>query len=374
MKIGIYTIHNAYNYGAMLQAFATQKALSKRGYTSEFVNVYTDEQEDINEVKIFSFKIKSFLTYLYARLNPKVQLKFKLFREFHKLMNVSKRYHTMDEIYENPPKYDVHLVGSDQVWNLEKGFEKKAYFFLDFLSSKELKMSYASSFGTASISENCSARLRGLLVGFSAISTREKDGVAIVKKHTGMEATQVLDPTFLLNANEWDVVAKEPSIKGEYILCYGFDGSEKSKEMIESAKKRLNLPIVLVTVSLFFPLKVDVFLHEVGPAEFLGLVKNATFICTSSYHGMALAINYRKSFIGTLHPNRNSRMHSMLSIFGLEHRQLDTPKDILEMLDEELYIEYSTIEHKIEKAILDSGNWLDSSLKNRVSNFENSVI
>lgn len=362
MKIGIYTIHNAYNYGAMLQAFATQKALEKLGFKSEFVNVYTKEEEKINEVKIISFKLKPFLTYCYARIHPKVHKKFKLFRDFHYLMNLSKRYYTRAELYSSPPIYDIHLVGSDQVWNLENGFQKHPYFFLDFLSSKDVKMSYASSFGTGTIPANCRERLRDLLVGFNHLSTREKDGVQIIETTTGMEATQVLDPTFLLNAKEWDVIAKEPSIKGSYVLCYGFDGSQKSAEMLRVIKKRFGLPIVVVTVSLFFPFKVDMLIHEVGPAEFLGLIKKATFVCSGSFHGLALAIIYRKSFFGIKHATRNARMHSMLSLFGLENRQLDKPVEILKMSEDELYIDYSRIEDRIENAIIESYNWLGSKL------------
>jgi hypothetical protein len=363
MKIGIYTIHSAYNYGAMLQALATQKALEKLGHQAEFANLYSIDQEKGNESKLISLNSKLLLTYLYARLNPKIQKKFKCFKEFRSLMNLSKRYYSIDEIYANPPKYDVHLVGSDQVWNLENGFEKQAYYFLGFLKSNEIKISYASSFGTSEIPAGCKTKLKVLLSDFKAISTREKEGVRIINDSANLQSKHVLDPTFLLSSNEWDAVSIEPKIKEDYVLCYGFDGSEKSKEMIDSIKKRLELPIVVISVSLFFPFKVDHFIHEVGPSEFLGLVKNAKFICTSSYHGMALAINYRKSFIGTLHPTRNARMKSMLSTFDLEKRQLDNPKEILKMNDDELYIDYSKIEHKIENAIKDSLGWLDLNLK-----------
>jgi len=363
MKIGIYTIHSAYNYGAMLQAYATQKTLEKLGHQVEFVNLYPLELEKKNESKIISWNLKLFIIYIYSCLNPKVRSKHKKFRKFRSLMNMSKRYYSLDEIYDNPPKYDIHLVGSDQVWNLEKGFQEKNFFFLDFLTENETKISYASSFGTSTISTNCNDKLFEFLKGFKAISTREREGVGIIKRATGLDSKHVLDPTFLLTCDEWNSFSIEPEIKGDYILCYGFDGSEKSKEMIFSVKKRLNIPVIVISVSLFFPFKLDRFIHEVGPSEFLGLVKNAKFICTSSYHGMALAINYRKSFIGTLHPTRNARMKSMLSKFDLEKRQLNNPKEILNMADDELYIDYSKIDSKITKAIKDSYMWLNSNLE-----------
>jgi hypothetical protein len=346
----------------MFQAYATQKALEKLGHEAELVNLYSLDAEKINEYKLVSLSIKSILIFLYARLNADVKKKFKSFREFHQRMKLSKRYYSFEELYKDPPKYDIHLVGSDQVWNLQKGFPEPAYLFLDFLKNGATKISYAPSFGSASISTLHHDKLNMLLQSFSAISVREREGIEIIKKATGIKAKQVLDPTFLLSAKEWIAISSSPQINKDYILCYGFDDSKDSFDMIDSIKKRLNLPIVVVSVSLFFPHKVDSFIQAAGPSEFLGLIKDAKFICTSSYHGMAFAINFRKSFLGTLHTTRNSRMASMLEIFGLEKRQLKNPLDILKMTDEDLFIDYSKIEPKIQKAITDSFNWLKGSL------------
>lgn len=364
MKIGIYTIHSHYNYGAMFQAYATQKALEKLGHEAELVNVYTKNEEFKNENNIFSIRPKQFVIYLYSKLSPKVRLKYKRFREFHSNMKLSKRYYTVEEIYTNPPKYDIHLVGSDQVWNLEKGFPSNPYYFLDFLSPDDIKMAFASSFGASQIENNYEDKLKSILSSFKAIAVREDEGVAIIEKATGIKATQVLDPTFLLNEKEWsELDTAKPLVEGDYIFCYGFDGSNKSKEMIESIRNKLNLPIVVVSVSLFFPFKVDVFIQEAGPREFINLVRNAKFICSSSYHGIAFAIHFKKNFFSTKHPTRNSRMLTMLKKVNLIDRQLENPKDILEMSDEQLSIDYQLIENEIEMAINSSKSWLENNTK-----------
>jgi len=151
MKIGIYTIHTDYNYGAMFQAYATQKALEKLGHEAELVNVFTKIQEYKNEYNILSFSPKQFISFFYAKLNPRIQLKFKRFKKFHENMKLSKRFNTLEEMYLNPLNYDIHLVGSDQVWNLEKGFSTKNYYFLDFLGDDDIRIAFASSFGTSEI-------------------------------------------------------------------------------------------------------------------------------------------------------------------------------------------------------------------------------
>ncbi|WP_282054692.1 polysaccharide pyruvyl transferase family protein [Maribacter luteus] len=364
MKIGIYTIHADYNYGAMYQAYATQKALENLGYKAELVYLHSEKERKKFENRILTFQLKSLLKFLYARLNPKVGLKYKRFRAFHAKMNLSKRYYSIDEIYNSPPKYDIHLVGSDQVWNLQNGFYGRGYYFLNFLDDNAVKTSYAPSFGTSDIDSKYNDELKSYLSSFNTISVRETDGVNIIKKATGITATEVMDPTYLLDVDEWnDLISDDPILKGDYIFCYGFDGSAKSNEMLQAARKRLDMPLVMVSISLFFPLKVDKFVQEAGPVEFLNLVKNASFVCTSSYHGMAFAIQYKKSFFGTKHPTRNSRMNTMLGKLGLLDRQLDDPGKILEMGDDQLFIDYSKYESKITKAKTDSLNWLKASLQ-----------
>jgi hypothetical protein len=359
MKIGILTFHTAFNYGGMLQAYATQVALIKLGHEVQIIDYYPKNVERENFMREFSANPKQIVKYIYAKINPNVQKKFKHFNEFRSRMQLTARYQDKIELYQNPPEFDVYMVGSDQVWNMERGFD--SFWFLDFIKDK-LKISYASSFGTSTISKEYRAELKKQLTEFQAISVREADGVKIIEEATGLNATPVLDPTFLLRADEWISISSSTIIKGDYILCYGFDGSEKSKLMIDSIKKRLRLPTVAMTISLTIPYKADHFVQEAGPSEFLSLVKNAKFVCTSSYHGMALAINFRKSFIATIHPSRNSRMESMLSRFGLENRQVNNPIDILDMNDIDLFIDYSSIETQIENAISDSFYWLKSSL------------
>jgi hypothetical protein len=367
MKIGIYTIHTSYNYGALFQAYATQRALEKMGYETELVNLYPIEEERKNESKILSFKIKSLIIFLYAMLNPKIRVRFKRFRSFRSEMSLSKRYYTIDEIYNNPPVYDIHLVGSDQVWNLESGIPKQAFYFLDFLPKDVIKISYASSFGISAIDKQYYSRLKQLLSTFKAISVREDEGVKIVSEATGLEAKQVMDPTFLLSDHEWSsLTTVDPIIKGDYIFCYGFDNSERSRSILSAIRKRTSLPIVYVGVGLTFPIKVDCFFKEAGPREFINLMINAKLVCTGSFHGIAMSIHLRKSFFSTVHPTRNSRMKSMLRKLGLEHRQLDEFNTLFDMTDEELYIDYKIIENEIKYCCEYSLDWL----KNTIDSFD----
>ena len=363
MKVGIYTIHTCNNYGAMLQAFATQKALDKIGINSEIVNIYT-KTEELNNKYIYPFNsIKNVIKTVYDGLNPKIKLKSKRFADFHNHMKLSKRYYSLDEIYHKPPIYDIHLVGSDQVWNLENGLRGHGFYFLDFLPSHENIMSYASSFGSDVINVEDRQALKLLLEKFRYISVREQSGVDLIKKYTGLNASLVMDPTFLLNQKDWEKLAGDsPLINDDYIVAYGFANRRETNQLIDVVKRKYNMPVVGLSVSIHHPFNYDSFYQEAGPIEFLNLIKNAKFVITASYHGAAFAIHLKKDFFVSKHPTRNSRIETMLALTGLEVRMIDL-SDPASYKNKETTINYSSfVLSKITEMSEYSFNWLQNCI------------
>ncbi len=352
MKVGIYTIHACNNYGAMLQAYATQKALEKLDVEAEIVNYYPREQERINRYVTKPKSLKDAIKVGFAIMNPAIHIKTRRFEEFHNMMHLSKRYYSLDEIYQCPPDYDLHLVGSDQVWNLERGFSVRNYFFLDFLDDGQRKVAFASSFGNPNISEATYPQLKNYLCKFEKICIREESGVKLLKDATGLDATHVLDPTFLLSKDEWmNVAEEEPIVKGNYILYYGFDRNDTCRKMIQLVREKLAMPVVAISVSTFVPYKFDKFIQSAGPREFINLLANASFVITSSFHGLAFATNFRKDFIVMRTGTRMSRMESLLHEFGFGNRQVDSLDETDKLLNNDVKIDYSQNEQAIDAAI-----------------------
>lgn len=363
MKIGIYTIHACNNYGAMLQAFATQKALDKIGVNSELVNLYPTSIEKSNKYLNCNNSIKNIVKNLYAISNSNVRLKSQRFEMFHNAMKLSKRYYSIDELYANPPQYDIHLVGSDQVWNLERGFPKRGYFFLDFLTDNQSRVAFASSFGNPNIPEQYYSQLKEHLSKFSRISVREASGVDLIGKATGLQATHVLDPTFMLSKQEWQTITQdEPHIKGRYILYYGFDKNDVCRQIIQQVRSAMNLPIVAISVSTTIPYHVDKFCQSAGPKEFVNLFMHASFVITSSFHGLAFAINFRKNFIVMRTGTRMSRMESLMHEFGLEDRLVESVSQTKKLLQNSIIINYEPINPKITTAVIRSKEWLKTTI------------
>lgn len=366
MKIGIYTIHSHFNYGAMLQAYATQKAIEKMGFEVFIVNLFTKKEEKKNKLRSFDSSLFTNLKYFIASLHPDMTKKFSRFEKFHKSLNLTKRFFSKEEVFKNPPKMDLHLVGSDQVWNLQNGIDE--YFFLTFLNPQDVKISYASSFGTSNIHDKYKPFLKKFLSSFSSIGVRENDGVSIIKESTGLKAKQVLDPTFLLSQSEWNSIISERIIKEEYILYYGFDNSNTSKSIIENIRIKLKTQVIAVSASFSFPHKVDKFIRDAGPKEFLNLIKFSKFVVASSFHGVALAIKFRKSFFSIKHPTRNSRMETILKNLELYERQMESPEKILMMSKEDLFINYDDdLNKKITDYVNDSNEWLKDAIYKSLS-------
>lgn len=361
MKVGIYTIHADNNYGAMLQAYATQRAIESMGHDAEIVNVLSRSKERKLLQRGKPCSIKGFIQQILIwTMMPKARLKIRRFKDFHQNhLRLSKRYFSYEDFAANVPHYDVHLVGSDQTWNVENGIKSKL-FFLDFLHyPQERRMSYAASFGTSKVKKEYLQDLKFHLSKFDSISVREQEGCNIIKSQLGLNATQVMDPTFLLKREEWEKLAgQEPLYEGKYIFAYGFGEKKSADNLIDYIKKKLGMPVVGVSVSYFSPFNYDYFFQEAGPIEFLNLISHAQFVITESFHGAAFAIHFRKPFLVFKHASRNSRISSMLSKIGLQDQMVEKT----DFSSAPLSIKYDLVQSDIESASRESYDWFKENL------------
>ena len=71
---------------------------------------------------------------------------------------------------------------------------------------------------------------------------------------------------------------------------------DKIYAQVEKLKKRLGLQVVEISRYGVKHACVDKYVIDAGPREFLGLFKNAEYICTNSYHGFIFSILYEKEF------------------------------------------------------------------------------
>jgi len=330
--VGTITYHESNNYGAILQAYALQEILVDMGYISEIID-YSKFQPGIATLSRYR-RVRRFVWQGIVKRMSVGRKRQKRTEEFRRkyLRQSARKYYNAETLHSTPPLYDAYITGSDQVWNPIINNNDSSW-FLTFAPLGKKRISYAASFGISQIQDRFISDYSKWLKQIHYLSTREAEGKQIIEQLTGRNAEILLDPTLLLDQDQWCQIAVPYKSSKPYILCYCMQGDkEVNKNITEIARQVLALTgwgIIYIGQKEYMqlhPWRRSVF--DAGPAEFLGLFQNASFIVTNSFHGIAFAVNYRKSFFVIINqallPEKtsNSRITTLLKTFKLEHRLL----------------------------------------------------
>ncbi|GGF31830.1 polysaccharide pyruvyl transferase family protein [Echinicola rosea] len=379
MKVGIITILNVNNYGAELQAYALLAKIRSWGHDVEIINyLFYKHPRHKRTSKSRPFVQLSFQQKLKERLYPIVAdikaipywkakvARDQKFSRFHDRHNrLSREFRSMDELYSFEGfDYDVFVVGSDQVWNPNSGSNIEPY-FLTFAPKETRKISYASSFGVDSIPTGYHETYRQFIDGFDDLAVREEAGTQLIREMAKKEVDWVLDPTFLLDRTDWSQIAVSPEIGKQYVLIYALTDAEYITSLAYKIAKERRLAIVRLckNASREDADKSIINVIDGGPEEFLGLFLNASFVLTTSFHGVCFSLNFKVPFYSVLKREKtnNSRQLNLLAFLGLEERVLYVGDPFPDPVRE---IDYVSVNEKLEKKIQRSVNYLNSALTN----------
>ncbi|WP_340112513.1 polysaccharide pyruvyl transferase family protein [Maribellus mangrovi] len=366
-SVGIITVHDIYNYGSILQAYATQKAIADLGYKAEIIdykypNPFHQQQQSLKSKALA--KANAFLKDLLPGKKYSTYVNnYKTFTTKHYQLSKSS-YPTVDSLMDNPPEYDIYLAGSDQIWRPEfvKG---DPCFFLDFVKGKK-KIAYASSFGCTSVPEKYKKSYAKFLKNFSAIGVREYAGTEIIKELTSIDAKVVLDPTLLLNKNDWMNVMKAPKVDSPYILCYGISSKDRYLEKLAlHIQQKTGYKIIRINGKFYDYFNSNMkYILDAGPAEWLGFFANAAVILGQSFHATAFAVNFEKPFLSILRgkENHDSRQKQLLEILKLQHRSIVAGERFPDINNSFLKIDYSHVNEILKKERKSSLKFLATAL------------
>ena len=256
---------------------------------------------------------------------PSYILRFNRFKKFIKeKLNLSPvTYYTEQEIIENPPVADFYCTGSDQVWN--SGWNEKidGPFFLNFDTKNKKCFSYAASFGKSNLEDWEKNETKKLLEKYSNISMREKSGVDILENLGIKNSINVLDPTLLLNKEEWSKLASDKYKGKNYIFVYNLNRNKKIDKYVEKLAREKRLKIYYVSYALHEFYKKGEMKCNVSVEDFLSLIKYATYVVTDSFHATAFSINFNTDFMIVFPEKYSTRVKSILKITKLESRIVD---------------------------------------------------
>lgn len=336
MKIGIYTIYDAYNYGSFLQAYALQEYLTDKGH-------------EVTIVKCPS-SFKSVLTRKYLAKNYSRQLlKLKrliAYRKGWKRLNI-KDYKVCDH-------FDLAIIGSDEVWNIENNSFDHHEQFYGINSKSNVNIAYAASLGYSTIKsyEQFPNLKKALKSNIQKFGTRDLFSKQFLYEVGIENVMDVCDPTILL-FQQWEKY-EEPlsNLNSPYLVYYSYNGASTYMNFIKKFAVEKGLQVIVPGFDYAWCDKSLI----ISPFEFLSLIKNAEYVVTSTFHGTVFSTLYNKKII-TVDPAR--KVTDYLNQLGLSRNAQENMNygQFKELLEQN--IDYSQVNNRLRDWKLSSGIFFD---------------
>ena len=351
--VGIVSCYFKNNYGSMLQAYATKKILDINNIPNETINIdgnidfkngkrkyYLSQIFNYNFIlsKLGMIKMKFDIKFN-KKLGKNVAIRNRKYKEFRREFNLSRSSNSYNDLTRLAnERYSDVLLGSDQLWLPVNVVSD--YYTLNWVPDNINKISYSTSFGVSNIPSKYYNLYKKYLNRINHLSVREDSGIKIIKDITDLNAELVCDPTILLTRKQWDEVAvKDRIVKEKYILCYFLGNNIEHRKFAERLKEKTGYKIVSLNHADEYVKYSDVFcdlaLYDVGPREWINLIREAEYVCTDSFHGTVFSLIYNKMFFNfrrykfNSKTSTNSRLDSLLNIVEVnKERILDGNENI----------------------------------------------
>ena len=285
--------------------------------------------------------------------------------------NISRLY-TTEEMKKINYSCRAFVSGSDQLWNPHLERYSGPEFFLSFVNDSNLKISYASSFGSIrGVSNEFKEKYQPYLQRFDAISVREDYAVEICRRDFGINAVQLCDPIFLCDVEDYKKIADETKkeFSPKYVLNFILDPNKEKVKAYHFIKDKLKIDSFVNFTDLQ---QVEERIHKFegdsvyGGAEIEDFVKaymNAEFVVTDSFHGTCMAIIFNKPFIAIANKERGEkRFVSLLKWLQLSDRLVFDVDDIYKRYDLLEGVDFTNANIIMRNSRKESFEWLEKVL------------
>ena len=335
MKINLITLHRAENYGSGLQTLALQNKIMKLGHNVTILDYYPERYTKrglLKRLKDKSPRFKNPLVLLAAKIliYPSYIRKGIVFGRFlKKYLKLSETtFSTNEEAKGKFEDADAYCTGSDQVWNSHwnEGVEKTL--FLDFVPKNKLVFSYAASIGLSELPEDEKEITRQLLDKYEFISVRENTGVEIIRQFGRDDVVQSLDPTLLMDKEEWDNYTDNSYKQKEYILTYNLHHDPEIDKYAQALSKKYHISVYNISYNWHDIIRKGKLQWCPSVEGFLGLIKHAKFVIADSFHATVFSIIFERPFVTITPEVASSRISSLLSMLELSNRNISRYTDI----------------------------------------------
>ena len=380
-KLGICACYQHKNYGSQLQSYATTVELARRNIDFEIIR-YKKKTTPLLLIKslprllnpifindrIIETSQKKMMLKLHPQLAQDNAVRNAAFDKFSqsRFKKLSPVYYGYEQLKEQSKKYTAVMVGSDQLWS-PSGITSNFYNLM-FADDNTVKISYATSFGVSQINPKYHKIYNTFLNRLDFISVRENSGKKIVEELSPNKAEVVCDPVILLDAEQWLKEIPNKRLYDEpYIFAYFLGKSAEYRDAVTKFAKQKDLKIVTEPHMDSYNKADENFgdytPFDIGPAEFVNLIRNAEYVFTDSFHGSVFSMLYQKQFLvfnrysDNSSSSKNSRIDSFCKNYVLSDRRYNG-----NIADVENKINYEDVLGKVDEHRQKSKAFLDRAL------------
>lgn len=381
-KIGLCIAYTGTNYGQLLQAYATQQIVRKFGYQTEIIKYRSGRNKGI---KVSYGAVVVGLKQAVAIIRRKMQSKEDVTLDEIHQQNIDLRKKAADyfrqtclsdvvecdginELRKKSKEYYAVLVGSDQVWLPDVAVSN--FFTLRFAAHGVRRISYATSLGVSSYPNYAKKDAGDFWKQIDYLSVREQQGKEIIQEIVDVPVEVVADPTYILTCEEWlNLIPHERVVEGQYILCYFLGDSGSSKQFARNFADSKGLRLISILsdeCNSDDSQYADKVLVGSTVGDFVNLIRNAEYVLTDSFHGLAFSVINQKQFLVfyrrrlDVKESRNSRIDNIVKTWGIEERLIKEPDKAVIPTDD---IDYNTVSSRVEELRKKSLAFLENALK-----------
>lgn len=358
MKIGILTFHCAHNYGAMLQTYATQELLRGAGHDVEVIDYRPSYlTEPYKWFRLSRIRKKDGSMSLKHVLAEIVLLPFRYvrYRRFNRFMTT--RMLLSETVCPESFKgnYDAIIIGSDQVWNIRQtGGKLDDMYIASFPFEKGPRLYIADA---VSMEQNLMERdhiqqLSQAFKNFDLLTAREEDAVEWLNTFSSKPFRHIQDPVFQIDPKKWQELALPVNRKKPYLLVYKMRDHKNIDVLAKQIAKKNGLDIIEI---LSDPDASRLLIDEqaVSVEKFLGYFAGASFVLTTSFHGTAFSLIFKRQFYSlAFGDGKDSRVKSLIASLGVADRMIPVQSELPEISEID-YVKVSSEMEKIRKEVSD---------------------
>ena len=389
-KIGLTVVTYKDNFGSALQTYATQYILNSLGYDTGIFDI-DGVHKDINKKKVLFYVSRLFekderkylIDNLVSRFRKKtnaasdkyaenMRIRHQMYVDFNKKwLKFFPRVNGWKALSDQSASCSHVVVGSDQLWRPSN--IAGCYFTLEFVPDNIDKIALSTSFGVSELPKSVRPHAKKFLNRINSISVREETGRKLVYKLTGRKIPVICDPTMLLTAEQWLTIQEsEPFADGKYILVYLMGDNPEHRKFVKRLKEATEYKIIgLLHGGTYLSMDenfADEEPYNVGPCEFINLIRNAEYMCTDSFHGTVFSILNRTKFFSfrrfedSSEFSTNDRLHTLLKWTGLSERMLYGNENVEDCIA--MSIDFDKVHEVVAKKRAFSMEYLKNALEN----------